>query len=544
MVAFVFMLAACGTAEPPTATEEETPDADFNPADVPIEERYGGTIRIGQAAPPHLDQDRSTMQEVTYISVCAVEGLMTLNGYMQPVPQLAESVEISDDGLTYTFKIREDVKFHNGKTMTMDDVLASFEYWLNVNSTGMEMAAKIQDHKRIDDTHFSITTKQVMSSFLGTLANNQGGMQYVIRPQEVIDKAMSDGSPAEMIGTGPYMLSEYIPDQHCKLVPFPDYQPANEEPANGWSGDIHAYADELIFKFVPEVSTRIAAVQAGDLDYAGAVPADQYTLLKDDEKVKLLIGDYNEVPYVAINCSLYPFSDIRARQAANYAANITDLAIASCGDQQFWTIEGSIFNHNMKDFYVENAGEGIFNNYDPDQAKALLEEMAYDGTPIVLLQSQDDAINLNVATLYKQQLEAVGFVVDLQVFDRATVNDIRSKETGWNLHSSCFGNSYFDPIVFASWAGTNGWITRWNDEYSQKTDEIFVRMDKEIDPAKRYEIIKEWNNYFYETLPYIRLMSYGSIYVISPKLQGFGYAFPDEGKGNIDIRAFNLWLSK
>ncbi|MEG2212536.1 MAG: ABC transporter substrate-binding protein, partial [Clostridiales bacterium] len=466
---------------------------------------------------------------------------MTLDGNMTPVPCLAESYEMSEDGLTFTFALRQGIKFHNGKDMTIEDVVASFDYWLAVNSQGMISAELLADHGVVDDTHFFFTTKSPQPTFIGAMANPQGCSQMVVYPKEVVDAALASGQPAECVGTGVYKIAEYVADQYVKLVPNETYVPMSGE-QNGWAGEIHAYADELIFKFITENTTKVAGVQTGELDFGGTFDFSQYDLYVNDPAVKMFIGSPTAVIYAIPNSAQYPFTDVRARLAANYAANIEEIATAAIGNPEFWAVEPSIFNSGMGDLYVPNCGEGVYNTYDPEKAKALLAEMEYDGTPVVIVQSKDDAICLNAMTVYAQQLEAAGFVVDLQIYDKPTVNDIRGQKTGWSLHATDFGSSYYDVMVFSSWMATNGWITNWDDEYSHKMDDLYLKLGSEMDRDARKALIADWNNLFYEGLPYIKLFNFSQGYILSPELQDFGYAFPAEKTGNADIRPFQCWL--
>ncbi|MEG2213588.1 MAG: ABC transporter substrate-binding protein, partial [Clostridiales bacterium] len=300
--------------------------------------------------------------------------------------------------------------------------------------------------------------------------------------------------------------------------------------------------DELVFKFIPEATTRIAGVQTGEIDFGWNLDLSQYDMYSKDPSVKVFVTTPKTVVYVIPNSAQYPFTDVRARLAANYAANIEEIATAAVGNPDFWALEPSIFNSGMGDLYVPDCGKGVFNTYDPEKAKALLDEMDYDGTPVVIVQSKDDNLCLSAMTVYAQQLEAAGFVVDLQIYDKPTVNDIRGGKTGWSMHATDFGSSYYDVMAFSAWMSTNGWITNWDDEYSHNMDAIYDKLAVEMDKDKRKELIKEWNDYFYVGIPYIKLFNVSSCYILSPELQDFGYAFPATDSGFTDIRPFQWWL--
>src|SRR5262249_19308143 len=161
------------------------------------------------------------------------EGLYSLDSSNRPIPMLAESHTVSKDGLTYTFKLRQGVKFHNGKEMTSEDVVASLTRWGKQSNYGKVLAAQGAEWRPVDKYTVELKLKEKSAVVLISLAvpNNFGA----IYPKEIAEKFPPEVKATEWIGTGPYKLAEWKPDQYIRMVRFDDYTSRNEKP-NGYGG--------------------------------------------------------------------------------------------------------------------------------------------------------------------------------------------------------------------------------------------------------------------------------------------------------------------
>ena len=360
--------------------------------------------------------------------------------------------------------------------------------------------------------------KEPYAPFISVLGSHVSNQKLVIRPKELVEK-FGDDVIDEHIGTGPYKFVEWIPDQQVALERFDDYV-ASEKPASGLAGERIAYADKIVIKSVSEQSTRLAGVQAGEFQFAEDIPQDQYEIVEGDPNAQPVIVTPDGMEMVIINCGTAPFNNIKARKALASAIDIEELGSIMIGNENFWNVDGCIFPKGTA-WYQENSGKGVYNNYDPAKAKELLKESGYDGTPIVIVSGQDDKVEKQGAIALKGMLEKVGFNVELQLFDRPTVVEKRSKKEGWNLHLAYFYMACPDPQVHGAWTGTNAWISNWDDEDSRAMDEIFARMMKETDKDKRFEIVKEFYDETWETLPYIKTVEYSRMHVTNSKFKGY-----------------------
>lgn len=223
---------------------------------------------------------------------------------------------------------------------------------------------------------------------------------------------------------------------------------------------------------------------------------------------------------LTFNCGAAPFNDINARKAVAIGLDLEELGTAQIGDEKFWKLDGCLFDKSTV-WYDENAGKDIYAKNDLDLAKEYLEKSNYNGEPIVIVQGKDDTVESQGAEDLKSQLEKIGFNVEVELYDRATVMEKRSQKEGWAIHLTYFSVWNADPQVWSAWVGTNGWITNWDDEDSKKMDDIFARMLVELDEDARYEIVQEWYDAFWKYVPYVKTIDYSRMNATNAKLQGY-----------------------
>ena len=323
----------------------------------------------------------------------------------------------------------------------------------------------------------------------------------------------------EHIGTGPYKFDSWVPDASVKLVKFDDYVPVEEE-ASGLAGKRVAYANEIDIQFVTDESVRVSGVETGEFMFAEEIAQDKYSQLESSENTIPQILDADVEGMLTFNCGAAPFNDINARKAVAIGLDLEELGTAQIGDEKFWKLDGCLFDKSTV-WYDENAGKDIYAKNDLDLAKEYLEKSNYNGEPIVIVQGKDDTVESQGAEDLKSQLEKIGFNVEVELYDRATVMEKRSQKEGWAIHLTYFSVWNADPQVWSAWVGTNGWITNWDDEDSKKMDDIFARMLVELDQDKRYEIVQEWYDAFWEYVPYVKTIDYSRMNATNAKLQGY-----------------------
>jgi peptide/nickel transport system substrate-binding protein len=237
---------------------DENPSADGRPfglilglascrnktASAPVEKAYRNELNIAiTAQPPTLDSAMTVSQVGLSIATNIFEQLYTLNKDYTPVPDLAESVSISPDGLTYTFLLRRGVYFHNGKELKAEDAAASMNRWLANSSRAKSLLTNSQ-FDVVDDYTVALTVEYPASDVLIILATYA---QFPsIMPKEIIDATPAGQMVTEYIGTGPYKFGEWKQDQYLRLDRYDQYQSRTEEPS-GFSGRKSAATEYLYF---------------------------------------------------------------------------------------------------------------------------------------------------------------------------------------------------------------------------------------------------------------------------------------------------------
>ncbi|HET8532749.1 MAG TPA: ABC transporter substrate-binding protein, partial [Methylomirabilota bacterium] len=199
------------------------------PADA---QKKGGVLRVGNLGePPALDAHWTTASITETLTNHIYEGLFSLDRDNKPIPMLAESYTVGKDGLTYTFKLRQGVKFHNGKEMTSEDVVASLNRWGKQSIYGKALFAQVAELRGVDPYTVEMKLKEKSAIVLISLAvpNNFGA----IYPKEIAEKFAPEVKVTEYVGTGPYKLAEWKPDQYIRMVRFDDYKSRSEKP-NGY----------------------------------------------------------------------------------------------------------------------------------------------------------------------------------------------------------------------------------------------------------------------------------------------------------------------
>ncbi len=516
LVSLFFLPACSGNSETPDQLNTQSAQEDDETG------RYGGKIVVATSgSPAHLDSDKSTLWTITETMSHVYEGLFEFDENQQSTPFLAEGYELMDDNRTYAVTLRKGVLFHNGKEMTSADVAASFNRWVE-NNAGGQMVGEYLEKMTVNGPYaISFTFKKPYAPFLNILASEVAGQKFYIRTKEMIEK-YGNTIIREHIGTGVYRLAEFVPDQYLRLVRFDNYVPNPGSPSL-FAGRRIAYHDEITIQYVQDPMVRVAGLQTGKFQFAEEIPQDQYRLFEADPTLEVIRLDNDMMGLLSFNSGRLPFKDLRARKAAAYALDMVELGRIAIGDDRFWSINGggSMFPRNSI-WYDPDSGSGIHNQPDPEKARSLLAASGYDGQPVVLINTKENMVQSQAAMGIKSQLEKVGFVVVIQLYDKATVVEkLHEKNPEWDMTFSTWVEANPDPQVFGAWIGTNRWILNWDDAQSRRMDEIFDRMMVETDRKKRYGIVREWNRAVWENVPLIKTFNYSRIHLRSARLQGY-----------------------
>lgn len=365
------------------------------------EPQYGGEVVVAITAdPPGWDPTASTSQEIPRVVYHNVfEGLVRFDRDGEIVPALAESWSTSEDGLTWTFQIREGVTFHDGSPLELDDVVAKFERAMDPDSG--------HTHPEYYDVIDTVRADGEAHAVVFELSQRSNALLYnLARPDSIVYPAgTAEQQRSQPVGTGPFRFVEYREGSEVRLEAFEDYYV-----------DGVPYLDAVTFRIIGDPNTRFAALQAGDVDLIGtSLPPEQYQQAVDAPGLKGTEGTLTTEITLAMNNAREPFDDPRVRQAITHA--IDKNAIVQGAMFGLGTPIGTHMSP-AEPYYVDLTETYPF---DPERARELLAEAGYaDGFEIDFELPEPYNIERRSGQVVAQQLEEVGIDVNLSIVEWGT----------------------------------------------------------------------------------------------------------------------------
>ncbi|MBS0559039.1 MAG: ABC transporter substrate-binding protein [Proteobacteria bacterium] len=449
----------------------------------------GGDFVFGQEANVNsLDQMTSSTISTRNVAMNIFETLMTRDENNKPILDLAASMDEAPDHLTYTFKLRPGIKFHNGKPLTSADVSASFERYSKVG-LARSMLANVANWETPDPMTFVIHMKKAQPTFIDQLSSFS--IPIVIFPAEY-----KDDPPQQLhtIGTGPWMLDQFVPGSFVKLKRYDGYKPNTAfTERTGFGGYKQACFDTVTFRIVTEPGARVAGLKTGELQGVEDVPTKALSELKTDKNITLLPLPNWWIQLAQVNTSQPPTDNLAFRRAVQAALDMDEIMDAAT-DGNYKLNVG--FQFPGRSTYTD-AGKETYNLHDPALVKKYLAEAGYKGEPVTLLTNQDYASMYNAALVMQQQLKADGINAQLKVVDWPTSVQMSLKaDSGWNFFFTGWGTQPalgpLDTMAFLAppysvympkdKAGDPNLVAAWNDMNQLPTPEerqaAFARMQK------------------------------------------------------------------
>ena len=285
------------------------------PAIRPAAAQGGGTLVVGlDQEPPTLDPHASP-SAVTYQVIASVaENLLYRGPDGKLVPWLAESWTVARDGRSVTFKLRRDVKFHDGTAFNADAVKFNFDRIVDPKFKAGGARAALGSYagsKVLDEFTVQVLFETPYSPFLNWAAS---GVLSIVSPKAVRDSG--DQVHTRPVGTGPFMMKDYVAKDHATMVRFPGY--ARKAPWSDRSGP--ALLETVVWKFIPEAGTRVTTLESGETQGVYAVPAQALPRLEKNTALRIEKAPWPGVPRIwLLNTTKPPMDDVKVRRAINYA---------------------------------------------------------------------------------------------------------------------------------------------------------------------------------------------------------------------------------
>ena len=498
VIAMMLALVACGGAETPA--EPETPAAPADPApggdpvdvDDPAEApaiKRGGTLVLGKAK--NLDAGMNIAKETDcssgYTFYAAIfEGLFTVDKDGKPAPFLAESWEFAEDNLSLTIKLREDVSFSNGEKFNAEAAAKCLNYYIldetkhPVKNSDLKL---VTGTDVVDEYTIRINTSAPDSNLCLGLASSSG---YMVAPA-AIDSGDIGANP---IGTGPFIVDEYVEGQYVTVKRNPNYYKMGED------GQPLPYLDGIKYIIMTDDTTQITNLKSGEVMGIDRLSSASSTLTAQGmENMNVFMGTVTNVYTVSVNLTNETMQNEKLRQAIMYGIDgqqIIDIAFEGFGaPAKFWTDPGKWYYNEYNPY-----------SYDPEKAAALLAEAGYpDGIELELKVISREPDN-TCAQLVQAQLAEVGINIVINQMDTASWVAAVRTDHDCQLSLSLAGNAGYEPArmhggMFSAFGGNGD--GNENIPEVARMYELVNEMKTTIDLDKRIALYDEFQRLIMDT---------------------------------------------
>lgn len=466
----------------------------------------GGTLTYANiSGPGTLDPHVSASLVELEIIHHMFETLVAIDANYNTRNSLASKVTTSDDAKTFTFDLRKGVKFHNGKEMTSADVLASFERYKRL-SPNASVLADVESFEAPDPYKFVVKLNKPNAVFVDILKSPV--YPFAVVPAEQRDKAARE---LDIVGTGPFILGEWVKDSHLVIKRFDGYVADESAPGpDGLAGRRTAYLDAVRYNFVPEANTRVAALQSGGADVISDVPPDLAKRFDGrPELTALKIFPFCMQVFV-VNSQQGPTKDPLVRQAISAVVNAEDVLDGMGSVSQL----GHSLVYPGSPYYQGDAMKPYYNQNNPTKAKELLKKAGYKGEKIVLQTNSNYATMRSAILVLAEQMKAAGMNAAVDVVDWTTNASNMQRGTGtWNVSTTGFcSNPLLGPqqwrVMFYTFPQVKG---------DTVLDNAYERFYTSLDPKARIAAWADIEKQVLEQAYMIKIGDIGTIRAVNNK---------------------------
>lgn len=452
--------------------------------------------------PANLDPHINGGTSARTVRLLVYRGLFNYDESGVASPQLVDTYEVSEDGLTYTFNLRPAV-FHNGDAVTAEDVKFSLERILNpdTGATFRNLFSVVESVDVVDADTVNVTLTTVTAPFIDYLA---------LPESAIVSQAWADEHEGNLsgnpMGFGPYRFVEYQEGQRIVLEKFPDYYNADNVVTN-----------QIVFEFYPDGTSRVNSLLSGDVDVVEYVPWQSVPLIANNSDFQVLGG---AGPFMGLifNTNFEPFADPRVRQAIAYAVDrqvVINTAFFGQGTPIYgMAVPSSSIAYNPDfDNYFE---------YNPDRARELLAEAGYpDGFTARLLATSQYEFHQQTAVAVQAELAKIGIQLELDLPDWATRLE-QNLAADYDLLVVGTAGDIADPDYLSDYYQSGD--VRLNNApgyANERVDELLALGRSTLDVEERQSIYTELQEIVLEESPLIFLMWRDQSYGATKNLEGF-----------------------
>jgi len=433
--------------------------------------------------------------------------LFAVDAKFQVRPQMVDKYDISKDQLTYTFTLRDGLRFHDGQPVRSADCIASIERWARRDAIGQKLAELTESWTAVDDKTFRLRLKKPFSLTLDALAKPSSNVPFIM--PERIAKTDAFQQITEAIGSGPFRFvrEEWVPGNKVVYVKNNDYVPRKEPPSWASGGKV-VKVDRAEWIYIPDSATAAAALNAGEVDWWEQLPPDLIPVLRRNKAIRVEnIDPLGSIGIIRFNFLMAPFNNEKMRQAVMHAVNQQDYVLGIAGDPKN--------GHPCYSYYTcgtplagEAGAEALKGRRDFDRARQLIKESGYKGEKIVIISATDQPIVHSQSLLTSEMLRKLGLNVELQAGDWGTLITRRAvkeplEKGGWTIfHTWWVGPDMVSPAVnFPLRAsGDKAWFGWPTDAKMEELREAWFNAP---DDASQKRIAEQLQRRAFEFVPYV-----------------------------------------
>src|SRR6266545_152552 len=488
--------------------------------------KRGGTLTVVHSADiSNFDVQAAPGYEVVWINMNIHNSLLTLDKDLQPVPDLAQRWEVSPDGLAYTFYLQEGVKFHDGTDMDAQAVKWNCDHMMDPQ-TRAATRVFYKDVKAVEvvDRH---TVRFVLQepNYMFALVVAGYRLGFPMSSPTAFETMSEQERRSRPVGTGPFKLLEWVPNDHVTLVRNEHY----------WKQGL-PYLDKVIFKVLNDPISQITALKAGEVDMLNSMSPDLVRGLRQNKHLTVLEGLQTTPMAAMLQVTRPPFDDLRVRKAIGcYGTNRQEIAEkAQLGLAKPLV---SMVAVDVKGYVDLNA----MCPYDPEKARALLKEAGYDASrPLhfTILTDNEKQVFANIATLLKEQYRKLGVEAKVEIQDKVT----------WMTYmvgkNRCQWDQTVEDLASILTIHHNSYISETTAPFNlschtdANVDAFYRKIKLAPTPAEQQKIGEELQRYMVENMLWVNLTPSPHFKALRKHVKDFVY------QGEFKFLLEQVWLDK
>lgn len=435
-----------------------------------------------------LDPSWTTAYITRFHGYLVYDTLFGMDENLEPQPQMVETWDVSEDGLTWSFTLRLGQTWHDGTPVTAADCVASLERWGKIDGTGQMLFSQIDGIEAVADDTFTMTLLEPVDDMEASLAQLSAYVPFMM-PARIANTPL-DEPITDPTGSGPYIFArdEWVPGESAVYIRNEAYIPRSEPTSLAAGGKI-AFLDRIEWVSYPDQQAAADALIANEVQYLESPTTTLAAELGQIEGITVVPADaLGSVGMAVFNHQIPPFDNVDMRRAVIAGMEQTAYMETAIVDTDFWQTCESVFPCGTE--LSTPVSDRLVHGADLDQARAYLEQSGYDGTPVVILDPVDSPVLSAFTEVTLELFEELGIAVDHQEMTWAELiqrRQAQGEEDGWNMfHTWWLAVDLDDPTRIAYSGDPDlGWIG-WPDD--PQIEALRAEYRTEDDPEARQRI--------------------------------------------------------